>query len=249
MRQSRWYHPTWRDGPSCHVETTRPWYLPGIRCSICKNSYALLGRVLPHVRFDSEIGALLKARQVDYLDFIRLRDHVARSYPAIMAEKPGTGFGPARGECPTQLLDFLWSNDGSLLVLQETFDALCRSGLSLAPPVATEIRRGPKWSDLLELVPSDWITLHPSSYRSDYYFGCSTCGYENRILSKHRLALPADRHLGDLCQLTDLGRFQVVSERFVAVVQSLELRGATFTEVEVMPPEEGGLAPRPEPSN
>jgi uncharacterized double-CXXCG motif protein len=215
----------------------RAWCLPGVRCSECGNTWAMIGVDYPLVDLSflpADILLSYKPRAVSVEEYIQLRNEVT---PLVSKEQPlppGTGFGPLSGKGVGKCGDFAWPNSWTLLVKRKTYLSLQSSNLRLSGVSVPQLKVKEKSEcDLFEFQIEPRVNLAPASYTIPEPRICPKCGRDDRKVVKlviDRNTIPSNL---DMMRIVNYPTYIIVSERFRDTANQLNLSNICFDDVEV----------------
>jgi uncharacterized double-CXXCG motif protein len=211
------------------------YFLPGVKCPQCGNTWADVGVAYPCVdlsqhphRAEFEVPRPEPIEEVE-----RLRELVRPFIPAGAPIPAGTRLGPLVGSAWGRFGAFFFQNPWTLLVRREAMESLQQAGVQGLKGRKPELRfrqqKAPP--ELVELQLEPHGLLHPDCLppRSP---PCSRCGRDGFPLPEHLLldkaSLPTHT---DVFRLANFGTVLVGSRRFKEAVQRLGLHGILFLEL------------------
>jgi uncharacterized double-CXXCG motif protein len=206
--------------------------LPGVKCSTCGQTWAMIGvnypKVDPSVLPSSK--RYTKPWPVDIETFEMLRDQIIPLVPEGLPLPPGTEFGPLEGRIKGKPGDFAWVNSWTLLIQQQKYYTLTSSNLKLPEVAITHLKKGEQFA-LLEFQIEPLAHLAQSAYESDEPDRCSRCGRENRKVKEvivDRKSIPTNN---DMFRVRDFPTYILVTEKFRNTVSDLNLTNITFAQI------------------
>lgn len=227
----------WGEKYNDDIVARRTWCLPGVRCSECGNTWAMIGVDYPLVDLSflpDENLQSYKPRVVSVEEYVQLRNLVAPLVSIGLPLPPGTGLGPLSGKGVGKCGDFAWPNSWTLLVKSGTYQRLQESNLRLPLVSVPQIKvKGNNELDLLELQIEPRVNLAPSSYTIPEPRICPKCGRDDRKVKKlilDRNTIPTDL---DLMRIVNYSTYIVISERFRDTVNQMKLSNICVENVEV----------------
>ncbi|WP_140797544.1 double-CXXCG motif protein [Myxococcus xanthus] len=214
-----------------------PWGLPGVGpCNACGAAGGWAGLQYPCVDLSGlqERNALENpGRQVSFEEFSRLRDLVRPFAPDWARLEPGADFGPPTGTGSGTFGDLFLQNPWSLFIRREAVECLQGAGIHGLSGCPLNVRfRGKNPPELLAMQLELHGRLHIDGVPPEESPACLTCGVSRHelprppILDVHSTPVPQD-----LFRLYNWPTLIVASERMVAAVQQLCLRGIRFSEL------------------
>ncbi|MCP3135814.1 SitI6 family double-CXXCG motif immunity protein [Pyxidicoccus xibeiensis] len=217
---------------SGEYQADHQWFLPGVRCPMCHDTWSSIGEAYPCV----DLSALperkkFKARlEEDFEEFTRLREQVRPLAPLGVPLKPGTGLGPLVGTARGSFAQLVLQNPWTVLMHREALEQLQAEGVRGLKGCRTELRfRDKHPPELLELQVEPGGLFHRDCLPP--HVPCPTCGPRFSMPREPLLdaaSLPTDR---DLFRLANFSTVIVGSERFVDTVRRLCFEEVDFREL------------------
>lgn len=219
------------------VTGTHKWFLPGLICPACKETWSAGSRSYPSVDLTPVLPlADFKTLRAEPLqEYERLRELARPLLPPGALLHPGSGFGPiegtAQGRFGALAAPYAWW----LLARREALEKLQGEGLRGLKGCRMDLRfrqRNPPELLELEILPAG--RLHPDCLPSTRAPPCSCCGRIDVSLPAQRVldASTVPAHL-DLFRLEDFSTVIVCSERFAEACRRPGLDGVTFRPLSV----------------
>jgi uncharacterized double-CXXCG motif protein len=217
------------------ISAASKWFLPGVKCPSCGNTWTDGGVAYPCVdlsqhphRSEFEVP-----RPEPIEEFERLRELIRPLVPTGALVSAGTELGPLVGSAWGSFGAFFFQNPWTLLARREAMEALQQAGVQGLTGRKPELRFRQKKSPLelvvLQLEPHG--LLHPDCLPPRPP-PCSRCGRDGFQLPEHLLldkaSLPTHT---DVFRLANFATVLVGSERFKVAAQRLGLDGILFLEL------------------
>ena len=220
------------------LRVDRKWGLPGVKCSVCQETWATTGIAYPSVDLTT-LPAESQYRQfwpVSLEEFEERRRPVLGLIPDGSMPPPGTEFGPLMGTGRGgSFADFVWVNPWTLLAQSSAWERLRTTDVKLPKTVPASIRfKKPNVYVFVEL------ELEPRTLMARSAFGhdlpqCKACGrvqaqMPDNIVVKQS-SIPSDV---DIFRDRLMPTLILATDPFVQAVKRLQLTGLEFSEVQTV---------------
>lgn len=219
-----------------NIEATHVWNMPGIRCSLCGQTWAMIGIAYPLVDLStlSSHHEFSEPWPVNVETYLKLRELVAHLVSDEWPIPPGTEFGPLVGKGSGKTGDFAWVNLWTLLIHHKAYLKLASQEIRL-PKVSVPKLEFEETSsnELFEFQIEPFAKLSSLSYSPPEPKLCSLCGRDNRKVEQiiiEKRSIPSDV---DMFRIKDFPTKILITERFMKVVEDLKLTNISFTSVTV----------------
>lgn len=221
------------------VNGEHPIRIPAILCAVCRQRWIQVGLNYPTVNPSRlpDLESYFKERPMSGERFKALSNDLNRILGKQHPVKPGSTFGPMVGKIVGSPTDIAFCRSWELLLKEATYIALKDKGIKglIGSPAQLRSRRKDA-EPLMEIQLEAHGRLAKRSLPARGAPPCPSCGYQDIELPEmfwlEERSLPKDL---DLFRLLDLPGYIVATERFVNVVQSLNLTGAVFEPLNVDP--------------
>jgi len=220
------------------IDARHKWSLPGLRCSVCHQTWSNTGLAYPEI----ELSSLLNNKR--YLDswpvpldaFTSLCEPLMPLVPDGALLLPGTNFGPLIGKSKGEFGDFIWPIDWWLLIQKTALARLKETSLSLPVAVKAQIKTQEKSKvEMMEFQIMPHGKIAPASFDAAIGKLCSGCGRrEFPMLQKVVVELNSISRGVDLFRLSNFTTIILATEKFVDAVERLHLSDILFREVETI---------------
>jgi uncharacterized double-CXXCG motif protein len=224
-------------GKKYTIDAGHKWGLPGLRCSVCHQTWSNTGLAYPEIDLSSLPN---NKRYLDFwpvpLDvFTSLCEPLMPLAPDGALLLPGTNFGPLIGTLKGEFGDFIWPIDWWLLIQETALARLREASLNLPIAVKTQIKtQGKRKVEMMEFQIMPHGKIAPASFNAAIGEPCSGCGRrETPSLQKvvvERNSIPRGV---DLFRLSNFTTIILATEKFVDAVGRLHLSDILFREVEI----------------
>ena len=113
------------EGSMVHMEARHEWTLPGVRCDLCRQTWATVGVAYPTIDVPGD-GAQRRLRPgvVAWEEYEELQHLVAPLVPPGTPTPPGTGFGPLVGRIRESSTDAAWPHPWMVLWKRPAYDRI-----------------------------------------------------------------------------------------------------------------------------
>lgn len=214
-----------------------PWGFPGVSpCDTCGAAGGWAGLQYPCIDLSGipEREAFENpGRQVGFEEFSRLREMVRFLAPSWARLEPGADFGPPTGTGSGTFGDLFMQNPWSLYIRSEAVERLQGAGIHGLSGCPLNVRfRGKNPPELLAMQLELHGRLHIDGAPPGERPICPACGLSrNEPPQSLTLDVHSTPAYPDLFRVYDWPTLIVASERMVASVQNLSLRGIRFSEL------------------
>jgi uncharacterized double-CXXCG motif protein len=226
----------WGNAYSDDIIARRAWSLPGVECSECGNTWALIGVDYPLVDI-SQLAvddSTFKPRAAPVEEYLKLKDLVAPFLTKGIQIPPGTGLGPLVGKGTGKCGDFAWPNSWTLLIKQSTYQGLQSMDLRLPSVAIPQIEFNKNSGcDLFEFQIEPQAYLASESYDAPEPRICPRCGRDDRKVQKlviDKSTIPTD---SDMYRIKNFPTYILVTERFKDTVIQLNLTNIIFEDIKI----------------
>lgn len=218
-----------------YINATHTWSLPGVKCSVCKSTWSVIGVAYPCVTITDSILAekLKKPQPISEFEFTELIKEIVPLFSGDFFLPPGTEFGPLEGKAWGIFGDFAWLNPWTILVQNETYGRLAEAGIKLPKVVSHNLRfRAKNFPELLEFQIEPLARLSQSSYSVAEPARCHACGRETRSATRIIIDQNSIPEHVDLFRIRDLPTFIVAKERLFEICEEENLKDILFSEID-----------------
>jgi len=211
------------------------WFLPGVKCPSCRQTWTTIGIIYPVIDLTgTPMDELLREPRAAHLEEYETLQAELREYvPDHLPLSPGTHLGSLVGKAKGKMGDFVWQQLWNLLITHEAYVALTDKNILMPDYGIPHLNFGKKPPvDLFELQIELGASLSPKSLEpvGDV---CSLCGRDTRKVRKVILdqsTIPTDK---DIFRIRGFSSQIIGTERFKCACEELNLSNITFTPVEV----------------
>lgn len=220
-----------------YIEAVHKWKLPGVKCTICGDTWSTTGLAYPSV----DLSVLQNAERytnswpVSLSEFDELRQPILPLMPDGSIPPPGTQFGPLLGKAEGTFGDFAWVNPWTILIRKEAYDSLMSAGVSMPKgirPILLFTKANPV--DLLELEIEPHAVMAQSSLSGYEFEYCSGCGRVRDSLPE-RIKIEGNSipRQADLFRIRNFSTAIIATEKFLNTVKEFGLSDITFREADL----------------
>lgn len=218
------------------LRVNRKWGLPGVTCSNCQETWALVGVAYPSVDLSSLPGEEQYRRlwPVPLEELEKRRRPLLDLIPDGSVPPAGTELGPLVGTAQGAFADFVWVNPWTLLAQPDALEQLRKTEVKLpksVPALITFKKTNIRAFLELELEPRTLMARSAFPYDLPQ---CQVCG---RVQAKmpekiiiQQSSIPSDVDIFRDRLMTTL---ILATGQFLEAVKRLELTGLEFREVDV----------------
>lgn len=218
-----------------YIEAIHKWGLPGVICPVCKSTWSTIGLEYPTVDLNGFADETLyrKARTEPLDEFLKLRQKIKNAFPKLTVLNPGTEFGALKGKAIGLMDGFVWRSWWTISLARTALEQLKGSSLLLPDSAKAELEFKREESEIYELDLPLQGRLVNGIYDSSQLNYCVACGRDS--ISKPEKILIDNASIPnniDIFRVSNFTTIILVTERFVETVNSLNIKGAVFEEVE-----------------
>ena len=220
------------------LRVDRKWGLPGVKCSVCQESWGEVGIAYPSVDLTNlpEESQYRRFWPVSLEEFQERQRPVLRLIPDGSKPPPGTHLGPLVGAGRGgPFADFVWVNPWTLLAQSSAWERLRTTDVKLPKAVPALIKfKKPNEYMFVEL------ELEPRTLMARSAFGhdlpqCKACGRVEATMPDNiviqQSSIPSDV---DIFRDRLMPTLVLATDRFVQAVNRLKLTGLEFREVQTI---------------